>query len=140
MTTLITGGSGRTSRALAKLLTDAGRPLIVASRSGAANSYKAVTFDYFQEETFENPFKSDANIDRVYIVSPPGTHETSPQIVKFIDFAISKGVKRVVLLSATQVGPEDDIPAGVLHKHLIDTGIDYTVLRPSWFIRTLNFV
>lgn len=134
MTTLVTG-KGRTSGALAKLLHDANRPFIVTTRSGNADGpYNTVKFDLFDEETFANPFKADTSIDRVYLLYPPGRLDALAQLDKFIKFAISKGVKRIVLLSATQV-PSQDVPAGGFHKYFTGNGVDYAVLRPTWFIR-----
>lgn len=135
MTTLVTGGSGYTASALAKLLHDAKLPFIVASRSGQVQaSYPAVTFDFLKPETYENPFKADANIDRMYIVPPPTRIDDMVHINNFIDFAIGKGVKRIVLLSSSRFEPEDAI-MGIIHKHILSTGVDYAILRPSWFMR-----
>jgi len=134
MTILITGGTGKTGGNLAKLLYAANLPFIIATRSGKVpEPFKAVTFDWFNPDTFENPFKADPNIDCVYIVCPISP-DCLPQVAPFIDLAISKGVKRFVLLTATRMGPGTPGP-GMVHNYLADKGIDYAVLRPSWFIR-----
>ncbi|KAF8970143.1 ergot alkaloid A [Flammula alnicola] len=132
MTTLITGGTGRTGLALAKLLHAANYPVLITSRAGKGpEPFKAVKFDWLDKTTFENPFNADPSIDRVYLVIP-SVFDVLSAVQPFIDLAVSKGVKRVVLVSASQVEP-DDIPIGKVHKHLLDIGIDYTVLRPTWF-------
>ncbi|PPQ79608.1 hypothetical protein CVT25_003489 [Psilocybe cyanescens] len=95
MTALITGGIERLGLSLAKLLQNANRPVIIASRSGEAPSpFQVVKFDWFDSKTFENAL-SDNFIDRVYIVGPPGSVNSSV-IISFIDFAISKAVKRLM--------------------------------------------
>jgi festuclavine dehydrogenase len=48
-------------------------------------------------------------------------------------------VKRFVLLSASQEGPDGAL-LGAVHKYLIDIGVDYAVLRPTWFQRTSALV
>jgi len=135
MSTLITGGTGKTGAILAKLLHAANRPFVVASRSGMApEPFKAVTFDWFNPSTFENPFKLTdiPNIDRIYLVLPQ-VFDSVQYVSPFIDLAISKGVKRFVLLTSTQLRAGE--PAhGMVHQYLLDKGVDYAVLRPSWFI------
>lgn len=136
MTTLITGGTGRSGLSLAKFLQAANRPVVIASRSGEApKPFKAAKFDWYDSKTYENAL-SDNSIDRVYIVGPPGSKD-SAIIIAFIYFAISKGVKRFVLMSASHFKPQAEsyVPASVVHKYLLDKGVDYVVLRPTWFIR-----
>ncbi|KAF8899793.1 hypothetical protein CPB84DRAFT_1825263 [Gymnopilus junonius] len=134
MTTLIIGGSGKTGQSLAKLLKAANRPALLTSRSGnMPEAFKAVAFDWVDPTTFENPFKVDPSIDRVYLIAPRVANMF--EVVKpFIDLAISKGTKRFVFLSASQVQPGDP-NLGQIHQYLIDMRVDYTVLRPTWFIQ-----
>ncbi|KAF8157093.1 hypothetical protein B0H34DRAFT_712102 [Crassisporium funariophilum] len=141
MTILITGGTGKTGLALSRLLEKANHPVLIASRKGAAPApFKAVTFDWFNPATFENPFQVDANIDRVYLVGPPVV-DALTHVKPFIDLAISKGVKRFVLLSAT-ISEPGSFGTGFIHQYLLDIGVDYAVLRPTWFIQNfgVNFV
>ena len=135
MTILVTGGTGKTGLLLSRLLKEANHSVLITSRSGTAPSpYKAVKFDWFDSETFENPFKADSSIDRVYLIAPAVVDQLT--IVKpFIDLAISKGVKRFVLLSASQVDIGSP-PMGKIHEYLLDVKVDYAVLRPTWFMRT----
>ena len=137
MTVLVTGGTGKTGLTLSRLLKDANRSVLICSRSGTAPSpYKAVKFDWFDDRTFENPFKTDPNIDRVYLIVPSVIGQLST-VKPFIDLAISKGVKRFVLLTASQaeIGSPVLSLMGKVHEYLLYIKVDYTVLRPSWFIR-----
>ena len=142
MTTLITGGTGKTGRILARLFHAANEPFLVASRTGkTTDPFKAVTFDWMDATTFENPFNAaNPNISRIYLIAPPA-YEPLPIMKPFIDLAVAKGVKRFVLLSASQCNPGDPGPGGI-HQYLIDIGVDYAVLRATgfqgkwvWFIR-----
>ncbi|KAH9487326.1 Agroclavine dehydrogenase [Psilocybe cubensis] len=140
MTTLITGGTGKTGLALAKLLHAANRSLVIATRAGEApKPFKAIKFDWFNSETHEAAL-SDNSIDRVYIVGPPGINDPAV-VISFIDLAISKGVKRFVLLSASQYEPSatSETASGVIHQHLLDKGVDYAILRPTWFIQNFGY-
>lgn len=59
----------------------------------------------------------------------------------FIDFAREKGVNRFLLLSATQAEPGDP-SLGEVHAHLkklgTEQGIQWIVVRPTWFIENLR--
>ena len=131
MTILVTGGTGKTGRILSRLLKEANQSVLIASRNGTApSSYKAVKFDWFDDKTFENPFNADSSIDRVYLVLPSVSDQPT-KAEQFINLAVSKGVKRFVLLSAIQ-----DPPAiAKIHQYLLDIKVDYAVLRPTWFMR-----
>ncbi|KDR83086.1 hypothetical protein GALMADRAFT_58248 [Galerina marginata CBS 339.88] len=137
MTTLITGGTGKTGGKLAQLLHDVKHNVLIATRSGVAPApFKAVKFDWFDQTTFENPFKIDSNIDKLYLVAP-AVIDVLPVVKPFIDLALSKGVKRVVFCAASAVekgGPGQ----GKIFEYLVDVGVDYVVLRPTWFIENFG--
>lgn len=141
-TTLLIGGSGKTPSRIASKLGSRGIPVLLTSRKGQAGvpaGYKGVTFDWFDESTYSKPFEADSNIDTIYIVLPPPT-TTADWIAlskKFIDFAKAKGVNRFLLMSVSQI--EKGGPAhGQIHEYLDTIGVDYAVLRPSWFYS--NFI
>ncbi|KAH9487251.1 Agroclavine dehydrogenase [Psilocybe cubensis] len=139
MTTLITGGTGNTGLALAKLLQNAHRPVVIASRSGEApKPFSAVKFNWFEPNTYESAL-SDSSIDRIYIVGPPGSIKSSV-VTSFIDFAIAKGIKRYVLLSATTFNPQSSsaILASVVHQYLLDKKVDYAIIRPTTFMQNFG--
>jgi festuclavine dehydrogenase len=139
MTILLLGGRGKTSSRIASLLHAANFPFLVASRSVAIDHpHKQARFDWLKEETYENPFSvASANgtgpISTVYLVPPP-IFDLAPPMIKFIDFARPKGVRRFVLLSASTI--DKGGPAmGQVHEYLANLdGIEYTVLRPTWFM------
>jgi len=133
MTTLITGGTGKTGGRLAQLLQENDHPVIIASRSGTAPSpLKAVKFDWLDSSTFKNPFNAANDIDKVYLIAPP-IFDSLPVVKPFIDYAISRGVKRFVHGSSSAMD-KGDITDGKIHEYLVDLGVDYTILRPTWFI------
>ncbi|CAA7268487.1 unnamed protein product [Cyclocybe aegerita] len=119
MTILVTGGTGKTGLA-----------------GVAPEPFKAVKFDWHEPSTFENPFHADTKIDRVYLVAPNEV-DCLALMKPFIDLAITKGVKRFVLITVTQA--EKGGPFyGKVHEYLANLGVDYVVLRPTWFME--NFV
>lgn len=139
MTTLLLCGTGSTGQAIAKLLSAANRPLVITSRTGKGpEPYKTATFEWENPATFANPWEVDANIDRVYIVSPT-IYDMMPYAKPFIDLAIAKGVKRFVLLSESELAP-GDLYTGKIHQYLLDVGVDHFVLRPTWFTRAFSIL
>lgn len=140
MTTLITGGGSQIGLRLFELLSEAGKPAIFASRSGARipASASSVKFDWADPTTFEAPFTLGQQIDYVYILGPQ-VHEPLALVKPFIDLAVTKGVKRFVVLSGSNTnaerGPESS-NMGTVHTYVHDQGLDYVVLRPTWFTGT----
>jgi uncharacterized protein YbjT (DUF2867 family) len=134
MTILITGGTGKTGLKLAHLLSKAGHAVLLTSRKGEVpQPFKGVKFDWLEPSTFTNPFDADPAIDRVYVVGPIGVLDTLPHVKPFIDLAVTKGVKRFVVLSGSPVGKGGPV-AGKVHEYLEEIGVDYAVLRPTWFM------
>ncbi|KAF4616722.1 hypothetical protein D9613_008440 [Agrocybe pediades] len=147
MTTLITGGTGKTGSILARLLHAAGKPFLIASRTGKApEPFKAVKFDWFDATTFEDPFKLSADVDRVYLIIPL-VLDPLPVMKPFIDLAVSKGVKRFIFMSTSSTNAGDELH-GKVHQYLLDIGVGYGVLRPTgfmenfgqhpWFVKTIK--
>ncbi|KAF8899798.1 hypothetical protein CPB84DRAFT_1681057 [Gymnopilus junonius] len=132
MTILITGGTGKTGFRLAQLLHENDHSILLASRSGKAPApFRSVKFDWSEAKTFENPFKADPNIDKIYLIAPP-IFDSLPTVKPFIDLAISKGVKRFVHGSSSTMD-KGDIVDGKVHEYLVDVGVDYAIIRPTWF-------
>ncbi|KAJ3509039.1 hypothetical protein NLJ89_g5433 [Agrocybe chaxingu] len=136
MTILITGGTGQTGAKLAQLLHNANVDFLITTRKGIApEPFKAVQFDWTDASTFENPFKL-ANIDKIYLIAPP-VMDALPVMKPFIELAIAKGVKRFVLLCGTAVGKGGPF-VGKVYEYLAQRGVDYDVLRPTWFMENFG--
>ena len=132
MTVLLTGGNGKTSSKLATLLKQEDIPVLMTSRSGsAAPGFASCRFDWLDESTFDNPSKAAPDISALYIVAPQALDlldSTKP----FIDYALKKGVKRFVLLSASSIESGD--PAhGKVHEYISTLGVEWGVLRRTYF-------
>ncbi|CAF9908473.1 MAG: hypothetical protein HETSPECPRED_008089 [Heterodermia speciosa] len=137
MTILLTGGNGKTSSRLAPLLKQEGFQVLVASRSGAVrDGIKSCRFDWLDESTYANPFEAASDISALYIVAPRTMDMLTPT-KGFIDYALKKGVKRFVLLSASSVQCGD--PAhGKIHEYIKSLNVEYGVLRPTWFMQNFS--
>jgi uncharacterized protein YbjT (DUF2867 family) len=121
MTTLVLGGTGKTGRRIASLLTRRGLPVRIGSRSARP------AFDWTLPQTW------DAALDGAHAVylsfhpdlALPGAAET---VAAFVDRAAAQGVRRLVLLSG-----RGEPQAAVSEETVRRSGLPWTVVRPSWF-------
>jgi festuclavine dehydrogenase len=140
MTILLTGGTGRTSTVVAKLLLEAGETVLLTSRrgqAGVAEGHKGVTFDWNDASTFANPFEH-SSIDKVYLIGPASVPKPFPIMKPFIDLAVEKGVTKFVLLSTSFTEKGGEFGQGKTHEYLAGLGsdVEYHVIRPCYFFGT----
>lgn len=146
MTILITGSNGKTASHLTSMLagdnaSEAKHSILVASRKPKADPpHPTVRFDWTDQSTFDLPFSHEivqkSPISAAYLVGPD-VPNVSQLMLRFVDFARRKGVKRFVLVSAWEIekgGPLN----GRTHEELELLGnrneIEWTVLRPHFFM------
>jgi festuclavine dehydrogenase len=142
MAILITGGASQIGIRLAHLLRDAGREVIIASRSGRniTEGFQSTKLDWYDPTTFQTPFQDRGNttptaIETVYLLPPPADVECAKAVIPFVDIAVEKGVKSFLLLSGTQVERTGkSVGLEVVHRYLHDKCLDYVALRPTSFI------
>jgi uncharacterized protein YbjT (DUF2867 family) len=126
MKTLVLGGTGKTGRRVVQRLTGLGLPVRIGSRSSKPG------FDWDNKETWKEALHG---ISQVYItfqpdLAVPGSVEA---IQAFVNAAAKSGVKKLVLLSG-RGEPE----AQLCEQIVIDSGMDWTVVRASWFNQNFN--
>lgn len=141
MSILVLGGRGKTSSRVSRLLAQANIPFIVASRTVSDKvPYHQSQFDWNDKTTYPKLFadakaKTGKPVSAVYLVASmdPNTPE---QLKDFIDLAVKENVKRIVLLSASTIEKGGPV-MGQGHEYLVklheEIGLEYTVLRPTWF-------
>jgi uncharacterized protein YbjT (DUF2867 family) len=132
---LVTGATGNTGGALIPMLQARGVAVTAASRHPVADpGTTSVRFDWYDPGTFDEAL---TGVDHIYLVPPPLDPEPVAVMEPFLSRAREKGVRRVVLLSASVIeagGPG----AGKVHALLPETFPEWAVLRPSWFMQ--NFI
>jgi uncharacterized protein YbjT (DUF2867 family) len=118
---LVLGANGKTGGRVIERLTKLKWPVLKGSRSGNPK------FDWESNETWI-PALQDVNA--VYIsfypdLAIPGAVE---KIRQFVDTAVEQGVQQLVLLSGR--GEEE---AQACEKVVMNSGVDWTIVRASWF-------
>jgi len=124
--TLVLGATGKTGRRITQRLEAAG----LAVRRGSRDANPP--FDWEDRSTW------DAVIDGVHAVyicfqpdlAVPGALES---IQAFTDLAVKSGVRKLVLLSG-----RGEIEAEQAERVVQNSGIDWTILRASWFCQNFS--
>lgn len=118
---LVLGGKGKTGRKVVERLTKRQQHVRVGSRS------EAIPFDWEKRATWADALEG---MDKVYItfqpdLAVPGALEAIEELVKV---AQQKNVKKLVLLSG-----KGEREAELCEQVVVHSGIDYTIVRASWF-------
>ncbi len=119
--TLVLGGNGKTGSRVAQRLLAAGMPVRIGSRS------EAIPFDWEKQDTWE---RAVHGMDSVYITFQPdlAVPGSDTAIQTFSELAVKNGVKKLVLLSG-RGEPE----AQVCEDIVMNAGVDWSIVRASWF-------
>ncbi|MCB1692068.1 MAG: ergot alkaloid biosynthesis protein [Pseudomonadales bacterium] len=125
---LVTGGTGKTGSRVMQALRGNDIECIAASRRGGDQG--SVRFDWFDAGTWETALRG---ITSAYLVAPTGAPYPEEVMVPFIERAIASGTSRFVLLSASLL-ERGDPGLGQVHAWLAESEVNWSVLRPSWFM------
>lgn len=125
---LITGGTGKTGSALARLLDEAGVAHRIASR------HAEVPFDWTAPDTWAAAVEG---VEAVYLVAPMAVDDPYSRMIDFLKLAKDRGVRRFVLLSMAML-PAGGPAHGQVHQWLIDNTDDWSVLCPSAFMQNFS--
>ncbi|WP_347923941.1 NAD(P)H-binding protein [Pontimicrobium sp. SW4] len=118
---LVIGGTGKTGRKVAGKLMEAGHNVRIGSR------FVDPIFDWNDSKTWARTLRG---MDKVYItfqpdLAIPGALEAIEELTKV---AKKSKVKKLVLLSG-----KGEREAELCEQVIIHSGIDYTIVRASWF-------
>lgn len=120
-TALILGGTGKTGRRVAQRLTACGWPVRIGSRTGTP------PFDWENRATWVPALPG---VESVYVsyypdLTVPGAADAVRSLTAL---AVASGVRRLVLLSG-----RGEKEAQRSERVVQDAGVDWTILRCSWF-------
>lgn len=132
MSFLITGGTGHTGAPLAQALVQRGCAVRVGTR--APQQAGQVHFDWLDEQTHEPAL---AGVVGLYLLAPPLVSDPASIVGGFVQRALARGVRRVVLLSSSAIGG-DEPGLGSIERLLRAEVPEWTVLKPSWFMQNFT--
>lgn len=132
---LVTGGSGKTGRAVVKTLAALGYESRVAARNPVKFEMgEYIPFDWMDEATHD---AAVSGIDAVYIVAPTLVLDPVTPVAGFIEKAMDAGVRRFVLLSSSAI-PKGGPAMGQIHEILEEKAQEWAVMQPSWFMQNFT--
>ncbi|MCM2357150.1 MAG: NAD(P)H-binding protein [Geobacteraceae bacterium] len=137
-TILVTGASGSLGRAAVAALTARGFSVRAASRQplpAIPPAVHAVRFDYTDPGTYQPALEG---ADGVLLIAPPLDVESPAKLNPVIDRAKALGVRHIVLNSALGVEASEDAPLRRIERHLMASGVGYTILRPNFFMENFT--
>ncbi len=123
---LVIGGTGKTGRRVVERLNQHNQNVRIGSRSNDP------AFDWNDPATYTKALKG---MDKAYIVyypdlAVPGAKEA---IQALADAAKQEGLKKVVLLSG-----KGEREAELCEQIIMQSGLDYTIVRASWFMQNFS--
>lgn len=129
---LVIGGTGKTGRRVSAQLAAQGVTARVGTRTpGPPQGHEIpVVFEWYDAATYASAVDG---VDAVFVVPPTFAVDYVPLVEAFLAEAKAVGCARVVFLSARGAAIGDHIPMRGAEKALIASGLEHTILRPSWF-------
>lgn len=145
-TILITGSTGNVGTEILRFLcTWALRNIriVVTARNlktsrikfAACPSLEHRRVDFEDTSTFSEAFHG---IDTLFLLRPPHISRVKEVFLPLIDALKKAGVREVVFLSVQGADKMGYIPHARIEKMLCRSGIDYVILRPSYFMQNLT--
>lgn len=138
---LVTGATAPVGRELVRLLVESGGEVKAGTRHPERAtdlfdpSVEVVELDYTQPATFDAAVEW---ADRLFLQPPafdPDVHET---LAPLLDWAVQAGTGHVVTVSAMGMEVREDLPIRRLEHHIESLGVDYTFLRPNFYMQTFG--
>lgn len=131
---LVVGASGTVGSELVQILKNRGQNVLAAT-SKKETKEGQVHLNLLNQEGLDNAFE---NVEKVFLLSPPGHTNQDKLLIPLIDMAKKKGIKKVVLMTAIGVNANDAAPLRITEKHLEKSGLSYNIIRPNWFMQNFN--
>jgi uncharacterized protein YbjT (DUF2867 family) len=143
-TVVVFGASGNVGAVLARKLAERG--VLVRAFYDRSTPQRAAFPDGVVElhGTFEDDVairRATAGADAVFLLTPPSRDQVGWQRT-IVDAAVAGQVQRVVKLSAFETAPDSPLQMGRWHydgeRALAQSGLDYVILRPQYFMQNLT--
>ncbi len=136
---LVMGSTGRVGHELVLKLAEDGIAVRAATRNpekinrkGFPANVQAVEVDYEKPKTFALAL---AGVEKLFLVVRPGDNSSDKVAIPLVDEAKKAKVRHIVTLTAMGVEQDESFMLRILEKHIEDTGVPYTHLRPNWFMQ-----
>lgn len=136
---LVTGSTGNLGRAVVAALKTRGVHVRAAARNlsklAPDPGVEPVRFAYEDRSTHAVAVQG---VDGLVLIAPPLDAEAPEKLNPVIDLAKAQGVRHVVLVSALGVDAVEQAPLRVIERHLMASGVPWTILRPNFFMENFS--
>ena len=138
---LVTGATGNVGGALVSLLVQAKKPVIAATRK--PDSYPATEgvtvrkFDYDDSTTYEPLFEG---VTRAFFIPKSGDLDGPDKMERLFVAAIAQDIEHIVFMTAMDQGEGTTMDDAEKRLRVLsaESGVSYTLLRPSWFMQNFS--
>jgi uncharacterized protein YbjT (DUF2867 family) len=138
-TILTTGATGNLGRAVVKSLSAKGFKVKATARNLAKAAFpedvETVRFDYQDPAIVDLALKG---ADGLFLLAPALDPDAPNKLNPVIDRAKTGGVRHVVLISALGIDAVEQAPLRRIERHLMASGLNYTILRPNFFMENFS--
>jgi uncharacterized protein YbjT (DUF2867 family) len=138
-TILVTGARGKLGRAVAQALLKKDFNVRAATREpkriAGSDRLRSVLLDYEEPGLFGAALEE---ISSVFLIAPPLDYEAPRKLMPFIDRAVEAKVRHIVFTSVLGADMDEKIPFRMIERHLMKSGVDYTILRPNFFMENFS--
>ena len=137
---LVVGATGKVGREVVKDLLKENVNVIAASRHPENlnindSRVTSAILDLENPTNFENLF---TDVDALFLMAKPLDTHPLEHLTPLIDCAKNNNLKKIVMLSAIGVDQDTNSPLNGVERCVINSGIDYSILRPNFFME--NFL
>jgi len=142
---LITGASGNIGYEIIRGLHEIGTPhRIISAAYNISRAKEALTgflsleyrnLDFANPDSFRAALK---DIDTVFLLRPPQLADVPKYFEPFVDTMLEQGCREIVFLSVQGVEKQKSIPHHKIEKLIMDKGLDFAFLQPSYFMQNLT--
>jgi uncharacterized protein YbjT (DUF2867 family) len=135
---LIVGASGTVGSGIAKSLVDSGAKVrAITSRKPAARFRDGIEWVQANLATGEGVADAFEDIDRAFILVPPGYADQHAIASPLIAEAKRRALDKVVLMTAMGANAAET-PFLRVERELIASGLRYNIIRPNWFMQNFQ--
>lgn len=131
---LVVGASGTVGTELVKILKAKGHEVLAATSKQNPRAGQ-VHVNLITQDGLE---KAISQVDKVFLLSPPGHTHQHELLIPVIDQAKKHAIKKVVLMTAMGANANEAAPMRIAEVHLEKSGLNYNILRPNWFMQNFN--
>jgi uncharacterized protein YbjT (DUF2867 family) len=138
-TILVTGAAGNLGSRVVDVAVTKGFRVKAATRHpekmSAARNVQPVRMDYADPHSVDTAI---AGVNRVFLVAPPLDPAAPEKLQPVIERSKALGVEQIVFVSALGADSNEQAPLRVIERTLMDSGVNYTILRPNFFMENFS--